>query len=142
MSDLRSTIEIAAGRWMKAWVDRDAATLERSLASDFVLVLSANPNQQLDRASWLATACTRYTASEFHYRDVQVREIGSGLAVMSSIADFIAAVDGVPRTGPLFLVDIWRRQVGTDEWQVCARYSSKAEPVDGSAKVVGTLSRD
>ena len=138
MTDLARTIEQAADRWMQAWVNKDSETLEQSLAPDFALVISAMPTQQLDRANWLATATTRYTATEFRYRDVQVRDLGNGIAVMSSIAEFTAEVDGVPRTGPLFTVDVWRLSA-EGRWQVCARYTAHPEPSGASAAAVHSL---
>ena len=138
MTDLAATIENLADRWMQAWVRKDRAMLEESLAPDFALIVSATPTQRLDRASWLATACTRYTCTEFRYRDVQVRDLGNGIAVMSSIAEFRAEIDGIPRTGPMFLTDVWRR--GEDGiWQVCARYSSHPEPGGASPAAVTAL---
>ena len=137
MTDVATTIEELSNRWMQAWVRKDRAVLEESLAADFALIVSANPTQRLDRASWLATACTRYTCSEFRYCDVQVRDFGS-VAVMSSIAEFSAQIDGIPRGGPLFLTDVWRR--GEDgRWQVCARYSSHPEPAGASGSAVTAL---
>ena len=137
MTELAATIEELSDRWMQAWVRKDLAVLEEVLAADFALVVSAMPMQRLDRASWLATACTRYTCTEFRYRDVQVRDLGA-VAVMSSIAEFTAEIDGVPRTGPLFLTDVWRR--GEDgRWQVCARYSSTPEPGGQSGSAVTSL---
>jgi ketosteroid isomerase-like protein len=144
MPDLAETIVAAADRWMQAWVNKDRETLEASLAPDFTLVLSAvplvlsaMPTALMDRASWLATACTRYTATEFRYRDVQVRDLGNGTAVMSSVAEFTAEVDGVPRTGPLFIVDIWRK--GADGWQVCARYTARPEVAGAASAAVAAL---
>jgi uncharacterized protein (TIGR02246 family) len=138
MSDISDSIRSAADRWMQAWVTRDMEVLEDSLASDFILVMSAKPGDRLDRAAWLAMACTRYTASDFRYRDVQVRPIGDDAAVMSSVAEFHAEVDGVPRNGPLFIVDIWQRS-GDGRWQVRARYSSVPETLSGSADAVQKL---
>ena len=138
MTDLAATIENLADRWMQAWVRKDRAMLEESLAPDFALIVSATPTQRLDRASWLATACTRYTCTEFRYRDVQVRDLGNGIAVMSSIAEFSAEIDGIPRTGPMFLTDVWRR-VEDGTWQVCARYSSHPEPGGASPAAVTAL---
>ncbi len=137
MPDLQQTIESAANRWMQAWVERDAAILDQSLAHDFVLIVSATPTLRFDRASWLQSACTRYVASEFKYHDVQVREVGPGFAIMSSIAEFRAEIDGVARNGPLFLVDVWREDEG--RWRVCARYSSIQEVGVPSATAVTSL---
>ena len=137
MTDLKEAIETAANRWMKAWVERDIDVLGQSLAPDFALVISATPALRLDRDAWLQTACTRYVAFEFRYRDVQVRELGPGLAVMSSIAEFRAEIDGVARNGPLFIVDVWRQDEG--QWRVCARYSSSPEQGVSSATAVTSL---
>ena len=139
MTDLAATIAELSDRWMQGWVRKDRAVLEESLAPDFALVVSATPMQRLDRASWLATACTRYTCSEFRYRDVQVRDLGA-VAVMSSIAEFTAEIDGMPRNGPMFLTDVWRRG-GDGRWQVCARYSSHPEPGGMSSTAVTALER-
>lgn len=138
MTDLAATIEALSDRWMQAWVRKDRAALEDSLAPDFALVVSATPNRQLDRSSWLATATTRYTCSEFRYRDVQVRDLGQGIASMSAIAEFSAEIGGIKRNGPLFVTDVWRR--GNDgRWQVCARYSSHPEPPGSSSAAVQSL---
>lgn len=137
MSDVTEQIKSAADEWMQAWVRGDAATLDSFLAPDFALIVSATPSQRLDRADWLRTACTRYRATEFRYRDVQVRDLGGGLAIMSSVAEFEAEIDGVRRQGPLFIVDVWRQTEG--RWQVCARYSSNPEQARGSATAVTDL---
>ena len=138
MADLKQVIETAANRWMQAWVERDRAVLDESLAAEFALIVSATPALQVDRATWLQTACTRYVASQFSYHNVQVRELAPGLAIMSAIAEFRAEIDGVPRNGPLFIVDVWREIEG--RWKVCARYSSSPERDTASAKEVAALS--
>jgi ketosteroid isomerase-like protein len=137
LADLAATIAQLSDRWMQAWVARDRAVLEEMLAPDFALVVSATPTRRLERADWLATACSRYTCSQFAYRDVQVRDLGP-VAVMSSIAEFTAEIDGIARNGPLFLVDVWRRDDG-DRWQVCARYSAHPEPPGLSSAAVQEL---
>jgi hypothetical protein len=63
--------------------------------------------------------------------------LGNGIAVMSSVAEFKAEIDGLPRNGPLFIVDVWRRMDGL--WRVCARYSSNPEPARPSALAVAEL---
>ena len=137
MADLKEVIEAAANRWMQAWVERDSVVLEQSLAADFALIVSASPALQVDRTTWLKTACTRYVASSFSYHDVQVCELSPGLAAMSSIAQFNAEIDGVARNGPLFLVDVWRQNEG--QWKVFARYSSSPEHDTVSARAVTLL---
>lgn len=137
MSEVQQIIETASNKWMQAWVDRNTAVLEEALAPDFALIVSAKPSQRLERAQWLSTACSRYVASSFSYREIQVRELGPRLAVMSSIAEFTAEIDGVPRNGPLFLVDVWRRDEAG--WRVCARFSSAPEGSLNAAEAVTQL---
>lgn len=83
--------------------------LDDSLDPDFSLIVSANSNHQFSRESWLATATSRYTCSAFRYREVQIRPVNEQVAIMSSIAEFTAYIDGVPRTGPMFIIDVWRQ---------------------------------
>ena len=40
-------------QWMAAWRDKDSATLERILAPEFALIISASPSQTFPRAAWL-----------------------------------------------------------------------------------------
>jgi len=132
MQDLAATIEDSSTRWMQAWVDLDYDVLERLMASDFALIVSAMPSKRMERAAWLAT-CQHYRASEFRYHDVQVRAVGDDLAVMSAIAVQKAELNGVDRSGKFWLTDIWRRDAG-GRWQVCARYSSFPE-AEGQSSV-------
>ena len=140
MTDARTAIETAANRWMQAWIERDDAVLEDSLAADFSLIVSVNPKQQFSRESWLATATSRYTCSAFRYRDVQIRTVTEHVAIMSSIAEFTADIDGVPRLGPMFITDVWR-QDEDGAWRVCGRYTAHPEPSGSSSKSLETLKR-
>lgn len=138
MTDLAATIEDRSNRWMQAWVGNDRAVLEAMLAPDFALIVSAASTRPVDRGDWLATAGTRYTCSQFRYRDVHVRDLGGGIAVMSATAEFTAEINGIERNGPMFLTDVWRRE-DNGEWQICARYSSLPEPAGASNLAVGGL---
>lgn len=131
---LAEEITALAERWMGAWVAQDRATLEAILAPDYALIVSATPTVLMDRQTWLAT-CDRYIAEHFTYRDVVVRQLAPDMAVMSSVAVFAAAIDGIDRSGELFLVDVWQRG-GTGGWQVCTRYSSQPEPASRSTRAM------
>jgi len=136
MSEIAGEIERAARRWMEAWVAQDRVVLEDSLAADFALVVSAFPDRPMVRDAWLAT-CDRYRCTRFEWRDVVVRAIGDGLAVMSSIAEQQAELDGHDRSGAFWLTDIWRREPD-GAWRVCARYSGHPEPGRASAEALAT----
>jgi hypothetical protein len=124
-------VEERSNRWMKAWVAQDRATLEEMLAPDYALIVSSVADRSIDRATWLAT-CDRYIARSFQYRDVQIRELAPGIAVMSAIAQQEAKLDEFDRSGSFFVTDIWR-QSSEGRWQVCVRYSSHPEPTGASS---------
>ena len=137
MTDTTAIIITRSNRWMQAWVEQDYATLEDSLAPDFALILSAAPEQLFPRERWLAT-CGTYRASQFAYRGVTVRELAPGLAIMSAIADQVAAMGEVDRSGSFFVTDVWRLEPD-GQWRVCSRYSSHPEPAGASAQTLGKL---
>jgi len=124
-------VEERSNRWMQSWVAQDRATLEEMLAPDYALIVSSAADRSIDRATWLAT-CDRYIAQSFEYRDVQIRELAPGIAVMSAIAQQEAKLDEIDRSGSFFVTDIWR-QSPDGRWQVCVRYSSHPEPAGASS---------
>ena len=122
---------------MQAWVEQDRAALEDSLAPDFALIVSAAPEQRMERERWLAT-CDRYVATRFAYRGVQVRDLAPGVAAMSAIAEQEATLADADRSGTFFLTDVWRLQPD-GQWRVCARYSSHPEPTGQSSAALESL---
>ena len=137
MTEIAAIIEERSNRWMQAWVDQDRATLEDSLAADYALIVSATPDQRMDRDRWLAT-CDHYRGSSFAYRSVQVREVGNGIAVMSAIADQQARLGDTDRSGSFFVTDVWRLE-SDGQWRVCARYSSHPESAGPSSQALERL---
>jgi ketosteroid isomerase-like protein len=116
---------------MEAWRTGDRATLERVLAPEFALVVSAHPAARMDRALWLEKALDGYSCESFRYDEMQVRDFGD-VIIVSSLATQRATALGQDRSGTFFLTDVWRP--GMDgEWQVIARYSSHPEPFTASA---------
>jgi ketosteroid isomerase-like protein len=126
--------------WMRAWIANDRAVLERTLAPEFALVVSARPEARVDRAAWLRTAGGDYTCESFRYDAMQVRDFGDVIAV-SSLATQRATAFGEDRSGTFFLTDIWRPGVD-GAWQVIARYSSHAEPATASAQALHAATRE
>ena len=125
--------------WMEAWISNDRAVLERILAPEFALVVSARPEARVDRAAWLRTAGTEYTCDAFRYDGMQVRDFGD-VAVVSSVATQRATAFGQDRSGSFFLTDVWRA-AADGRWQVIARYSSFAEPSTASARALHAATR-
>jgi ketosteroid isomerase-like protein len=121
-------------QWMAAWRDKDGATLDRILAPEFALIISASPSQSFPRAAWLRTAASGYDCTEFSYRDMQVRDFGD-VVIVSSLFRVRATAFGVDRSGDFFLTDVWRPGANGG-WQVIARYSSVPEPVNASIRAI------
>ncbi len=119
--------------WMNAWARGDRAAIERILAPDYTLTVSSMPARPVTREQWIGML-PRYTTKGFEYRDMRVRLFGH-VAIVSSIGRGIGAkVDGVDRSFPFFLTDVWVKRNG--RWQVAARYSSMPESGTDSAKVL------
>jgi len=139
-SDVVASIRQLQDAWMEAWIARDRATLERLLAPEFALVVSARPEARVERDAWLRTAGTEYVCESFRYDGMQLRDLGE-IVVASSLATQRATAFGQDRSGTFFLTDIWRR--GSDgEWQVIARYSSYPEPGTVSAAALHDATRE
>ena len=116
---------------MDAWVRQDLAAIEQILAPNYTLTISSMPARPVTREQWIAML-PRYTAEEFEYRDMRVRQFGD-VAVVSSIGRAIGAkVNGADRSFPFFLTDVWEKRDG--RWQVVARYSSMPEQDTASSK--------
>jgi len=138
--DVASEIVALQEAWMAAWIANEGAVLERMLAPEFALVVSARPEARVDRAAWLRTAGGEYSCESFRYDAMQVRDFGE-VIVVSSLATQRATAFGQDRSGTFFLTDIWRP--GADgAWQVIARYSSHAEPATPSARALHAATRE
>ena len=125
-------------RWATALVKQDTAMLQRLLAPDYALVVSASPRRPIIRAAWLATL-PEYQTQSLTITGLTVRVLGD-LALASFIGDLAARVRGVERRGKYFLTDVWRQQNG--EWYVIARYSSRPEEASSSTRALEQVAGD
>jgi|SRR5215203_2670501 len=137
--EVAAEIRAQQDAWMAAWIANDRAALERILAPEFALVVSAQPEARVDRAAWLRTAGTEYRCDAFRYEGMQLRDFGD-VVVVSSLATQRATAFGRDRSGTFFLTDIWRAGEN-GAWQVIARYSSYAEPSTASAQALHAATR-
>jgi ketosteroid isomerase-like protein len=138
-AEVEALIRTQQEQWMAAWMANDRATLERLLAPEFALVVSAQPEARVDRAAWLRTAGTEYTCEAFRYDGMQVRDFGN-VVVVSSHATQRATAFGRDRSGTFFLTDVWRADAA-GAWRVIARYSSYPEPSSASAEALLAATR-
>ncbi len=134
MGDDEETVRRLQHEWMQAWVDQDAAKLERLLAPEYALVVSSMPDRLVTRDQWMAML-GRYTAQGFRYESMIVRLFGN-FAVVSSLGTAEGAeVDGADRSMTFFLTDVWLKS--DDQWQVISRSSSVPEQVSPSVTALG-----
>jgi hypothetical protein len=127
----------ASERWMRAWRDQNAKTLESLLAPDYSLVVASAPHFAFDRSSWIELATGSYVCTRFAYEHVQFHRLSDEIVAMSAIADFDASLGKEDRSGRFFVTDLWRKTPAG--WQVCARYSSPPSEIDRTVTLmIGT----
>jgi hypothetical protein len=131
---LTAEFEALEQAWGEALVRQDRAALERFLAPDYTLVVSATPDQPVARDTWLAQAEGPYRIEHFRIERLRARLLADGLVAVSLLFEQRATVGGVDRSGVFFLTDIWRR--GGANWEVVARYSAHPEPASASSRAV------
>jgi ketosteroid isomerase-like protein len=125
-------------RWATALVKQDTAMLQRLLAPDYALIVSASPQRPITRGAWFATL-PEYQTQSLIITGLTVRVIGD-LALASFIGDLAARVRGVERRGKFFLTDVWRQHDGG--WRVIARYSSRPEEASSSTRALEQVAGD
>lgn len=114
----------------RAYQTKNIKQLERLLAPEYSLTVSARPDNPMQRAAWLALI-PQYNVRHFEIRGVQVRCLREtkpgtcGLAAVSSINTQNADVGGQSRSGEFFIVDIWSYRERA--WMISARYSGRTE---------------
>ncbi len=132
-SDTYDQIRQLQHAWMQAWKDRDRAALEQILADDYVLIVSAAPDQPVSRSKWLDLALGDYVCESFKYANMTPRRIGDVVAVSSTLR-VKASVKSVDRSMEFFITDLWQNRTG--RWQVVQRYSSVPEGRTASSENV------
>jgi ketosteroid isomerase-like protein len=135
---IAGAIERLEHQWASALVQQDTAVLQRLLAPEYALVVSASPERPMMREAWLATL-PEYRTRSLVISGLTVRVLGD-LAIASFVGDLVARVRGAERRGKYFLTDVWRHQGGA--WLVIARYSSRPEEASASTRVLDRMSED
>ena len=120
--------------WADALVRQDHVALDRLLAPDFALVVSAAPDRPVSRDVWLVQALGPYRVEHARIQRLHARVLADGLVAVSLLFEQRATMGGVDRSGTFFLTDIWRR--GGARWEVVVRYSARPEPESASSRAV------
>jgi uncharacterized protein (TIGR02246 family) len=102
-------------RWIRAWFEKDAATVERLMADDYVYV--GPGGLVLDRRATLAVIRSpSYRLDHGTRTDVLVRAVGQDAAVVRHRWQGAGSFEGKPFTDDYRGVMVWEKQAG--EWRV------------------------
>lgn len=76
MADISGMIEAQELRLMQAWMHRDAATIRKLAARDFMMIVGTNPPELLDRPSLVAAIERDFRCTGFKLGESVVRQHG------------------------------------------------------------------
>lgn len=102
-------------RWNRAWLQKDAATVERLMAADYTYV--APNGLVLDRHAILAIIRSPTYRLDYATRtDVLVRALGDQAAIVRHASQAAGSFDGTPFTDDHRCVMVCEKQAG--EWRI------------------------
>ena len=130
---LKKELEKLSWDWMNAWKSKDTVLLEKLLAPEYRLLALINGQLiTIPKQAWLKTAKV-YIPSSFRYYDFDIRLYGN-TAVVQSMFDQVATLNGQDRSGTFQITDIWvKKKIG---WQVVHRQTNlKVQQQTEEAKI-------
>jgi hypothetical protein len=112
---MSSALHDLSERWFQAWLERDAVTVERLAADDYIYVA---PNGSiLDRQAILAIIRSpNYRLDHGRRTEVVVRAVGHEAAVVRHRYEGTGSFDGTSFTDDQQCVMVWEKQAG--EWRL------------------------
>jgi uncharacterized protein (TIGR02246 family) len=120
-----SELEQMTQRWYRAWLDKDAAAVERMMADDYVYV--APSGQAQDRAAILRVIRSPgYRLHSWNRTNVVVRMLGDDAAVLRCRAQGEGEFDGKHFKDDQSLMQVCARVRG--EWKVVAEQATAYKP--------------
>lgn len=120
-ADMAQELIECSREWMRAWIEKDEATLTQILADDFLITSARSTGELANKSDYLQNALHGWTADTFEYERIQVCIYGE-TAIVHSLARQTATVDGKDWSGKFLLTDVWVKRDG--RWQVVTRHSS------------------
>ena len=122
---MASELEQLNQRWNRAWLEKDAATVERLMADDYVYV--APTGQVLDREAILRIIRSPgYRLHHWSRTDVVVRMLGDGAAVIRHRGQGEGEFEGKPFKEDHACVTVCARDRG--EWQIVMEQCTANQP--------------
>ena len=108
-------LRVLSERWFQAWLDKDAATVERLMAEDYVYV--APNGSVLDRHAILAIVRSpSYRLDHGTRTEVVVRVVGQEAAVVRHHYQGAGSFEGSSFTDDQRCVMVWEKHAG--EWRL------------------------
>jgi uncharacterized protein (TIGR02246 family) len=112
-------------RWFQAWLDKDAGTVERLMADDYIYV--APNGVTFDRQKILAIIRSpSYRLNQGTRTDVVVRALGQEAAVVRHRYQGAGTFEGTRFTDDQRCVMIWEKQAG--QWRLVMEQCSYTAP--------------
>jgi uncharacterized protein (TIGR02246 family) len=112
---MASVLHDLSERWFQAWRERDAATVERLAADDYLYV--APSGSALDRQAILAIIRSpSYRLDHGRRTEVVVRTVGHDAAVVRHRYEGTGSFEGTSFTDDQRCVMVWERHAG--EWRL------------------------
>ena len=125
--------------WMGAVQKRDAAALNRLVASEFTFTTSVMPGQRANRAQFLqASLNPAGSLDHFALDQLTVRVVGE-VAVVTSLVTLKGQQESVDVSGDYYATDVWVRR--NNAWQVAARHLMLARRRGGGGRQGGNAQR-
>ncbi|MNC42354.1 SnoaL-like domain protein [compost metagenome] len=112
---MTSVLRDLSERWFRAWLDKDAATVERLVAEDYLYV--APNGSTLDRRAILAIIRSpSYRLDHGTRSEVVVRVLGHEAAVVRHRYEGAGSFEGASFMDDQRCVMVWEKQAG--EWRL------------------------
>jgi ketosteroid isomerase-like protein len=122
---MSSELDVLNEQWLRAWLEKDAATVDRLMAHDYVYI--APNGTVLDRQAILGIIQTpSYRLDRSTRTEVVVRAIGHAGAVVRQRCQSTGAFEGTDFTEDYRCVMVCERQAG--EWRVVMEQCSFRSP--------------
>ena len=119
--NVASEVRGLSERWFQAWLEKDAATVERLVAEDYIYV--APNGSTLDRPGILAIIrSASYRLDHGTSTEVVVRAVGKDAAVVRHHYHGAGSFEGTSFTDDQRCVMVWEKHAG--EWRLVMEHCS------------------
>lgn len=137
MADISGEIEAQELRLMQSWMHRDAGTIRKLAARDFMMIVGTNPPELLDRPSFLAAVERDLRCTGFRLGESLVRQHGR-CAWYTSGAELELQLGSKDWSGRFLMTGLWRK-FRFGGWKLVERGLSKVDPDAAAAETVRRL---